>query len=131
LNIWQTVRDLQKQHNMTVFLTTHYMEEAAAADYIIIIDDGEIAVRGTPDELRMKYSSDSLKLRPKHKEELLVALQGWDYAQSGDTIVVKLQDTLQAIPLLQQCQDLITNVEIVNGSMDDVFINITGKEIRK
>ena len=60
---------------MTVFLTTHYMEEAAAADYITIIDNGEIVAKGTPDDLREQYSSDSLRIRGADRDALQACLE--------------------------------------------------------
>jgi multidrug/hemolysin transport system ATP-binding protein len=130
-NIWETVRNLQKQHNMTVFLTTHYMEEAASADYVIIIDNGKIAAKGTPADLREQYSSDTLKLRTDDAEGVKAAIDGLTYSIQGDIVTVKLANTLDALPILEKCRDIITNVEILNGTMDDAFINITGREIRE
>lgn len=132
-NIWQTIRKLQQENNMTVFLTTHYMEEAADADYVIVIDDGLIAAKGTPTELRMRYSSDLLKLRGKSASSLKAHLdeRKLDYTQQGDLFTLTLSDTLEALPILDHCRDLLENVEIMSGSMDDAFIGITGKEIRQ
>jgi len=61
-NIWKTIRHLQKESGMTIFLTTHYMEEAAESDYVIVIDHGEIAAKGTPAELKTQFASDNLRL---------------------------------------------------------------------
>ena len=130
-SIWETIRNLQNEKGMTVFLTTHYMEEAANADYVIIIDDGKIAAKGTPADLRIAYSSDILKLRSNNIEQLSNSLTGFNYTVNGDTLTVKLNNTIDAVPLLARYQDLITNVELSNGTMDDVFINVTGKEIRE
>ena len=69
-SVWDTIKELQKNNGMTVFLTTHYMEEAASADYVAVIDNGLISAKGTPAELREKYSNDSLYLTPSSKDEL-------------------------------------------------------------
>ena len=61
-SVWETIQRLQKSNNMTLFLTTHYMEEAAEADYVIIIDEGQIAAKGTPAFLRETYAKDKLSL---------------------------------------------------------------------
>lgn len=131
-SIWQTIRKLQQENNMTVFLTTHYMEEASDADYVIVIDDGLIAAKGTPAELRMRYSSDLLKLRGKSAAALKTHLdeRKLRYTQHGNLFALPLSDTLEALPILDDCRALLENVEIMNGSMDDAFIGITGKEIR-
>ena len=130
-SIWETIRRLQQQHNLTVFLTTHYLEEADGADYVIIVDDGKIAVRGTPAELKQNYSTDTLRLSTAKIKQCCDCLQGYNYTVKDEVISVKLSATLQAIPLLAKCQGLFDNVEIINGTMDDVFINVTGKEIRQ
>nr|HPJ23995.1 ATP-binding cassette domain-containing protein [Bacillota bacterium] len=67
-NVWETIKKLQEKENMTVFLTTHYMEEADEADFVVIIDEGKIAAKGTPTELKDVYSRDSLRIKPKDKE---------------------------------------------------------------
>jgi multidrug/hemolysin transport system ATP-binding protein len=108
-DIWLMIRDLQKTNGMTVFLTTHYMEEAAGSDDIVIIENGEIKTQGTPLELKMQYCSDTLKLT------LL----------SGEYIEHKLAKTIDALPIIEQYKGNITNVEIINGTLDDVFLNLT------
>ena len=131
-SVWKTITDLQRDQGLTVFLTTHYMEEAASADYIMIIDDGKIVAKGTPYELRNKHSSDTLKIEPADHaalEELLKA-NGIIHKKENQLILIRLADTKEAIPILKLVEPLITNFEVVHGTMDDVFINITGKEIR-
>lgn len=131
-HIWETVRTLQREKEMTVFLTTHYMEEAAEADYVIVIDDGAIAAKGTPYELRQQYSSDVLQLHTSSAEQMTALLDEFpvQYVRHGAVVTVKLENTLQALPVLQRCGELLTDVELLHGSMDDAFIAITGKEIR-
>jgi multidrug/hemolysin transport system ATP-binding protein len=131
-NIWDTIRSLQRENEMTVFLTTHYMEEAANADYVVIIDDGLVAAKGTPTELKQKFSSDVMKLTGdtdaiKTKLDAL----GYECVISSNLVTVKIKSTMDCMPILHACSDIITNVEIYNGTMDDVFISITGKEIRE
>lgn len=60
-SVWETVTRLQRETDMTIFLTTHYMEEAAEADYVVVIDNGVIAAKGTPTALKESYASDKLK----------------------------------------------------------------------
>jgi len=136
LAVWETVKKLQKHSGMTVFLTTHYMEEATDSDYIIIIDHGEIAAKGTPQELKTQYSSDSLKVvaidekAAKQMQQQLDEL-GMQYTTSGDTINVKLADTMASTLVLEKCKEYITSFQVLQGSMDDAFIGITGKGIRQ
>ena len=132
-NIWQAIDQLRRDKEMTIFLTTHYMEEAARADYVLIIDDGLIAARGTPAELKEKYSMDRLVLQTEDPAALLGLLAPFDlnYQQKGQDIVIWLDRTKDALPVLDLCRDLVRGFQVLAGDMDDVFINITGKEIRQ
>ncbi|AOZ91163.1 ABC transporter ATP-binding protein [Paenibacillus crassostreae] len=132
-NVWEIIKKLQKENNMTVFLTTHYMEEAADADYVVVIDNGNIAARGTPTELKNTYASDQLNLFPEDIEKLdefLMEAQ-IDFTRNVDKISIKISSTLDALPILEQCKPYIKGFEVLNGTMDDAFIGITGKEIRQ
>ena len=108
-DIWQMIRDLQKTSGMTVFLTTHYMEEASESDDIVVINKGEIKAHGTPLELKMQYCSDLLKIT----------------LTDGEYIEHKLTATVDALPIIEQYKGKIANVEIINGTLDDVFLNLT------
>ncbi len=131
--VWERIQSLQKETGMTVFLTTHYMEEAEEADYVIVIDDGLIAARGTPTELRQKYASDLIKLFPLDESALILALHelNIEFTGAGDRLVVKVPSTMDALPLLERVKPYLRGFEVLNGTMDDAFIGITGKEIRE
>lgn len=130
--VWKTISALQKRTGMTVFLTTHYMEEAAKSDYIIILNHGEIAVKGTPYDLKEKYSSDTLRIKPKDRVQVLNKLNNMslEYKEKNGLIVVKLKHSVDAIPILVEEQVHPDNFEVIHGSMDDVFLNITGGELK-
>ena len=110
LDVWNTITDLQKNEKMTVFLTTHYMEEAAGANQIIIIDHGNIIASGTPFELKEKFAMDKLMLYRKGKEE-----------------IIPVHSTLEALPILESVKDTIDGFEVIQGNMDDVFLNAVEK----
>jgi multidrug/hemolysin transport system ATP-binding protein len=131
-NIWETIMLLQEQHGMTVFLTTHYMEEAAKADYVIVIDNGMIAAKGTPMELKDKYSTDTLQIKPidKAKVKAILDAKGVKYAEVADLIIIDLDDTMGSLPILKWLEGEIKSLQVLNGTMDDAFIRITGKEMR-
>jgi multidrug/hemolysin transport system ATP-binding protein len=131
-NVWEIIKKLQKENNMTVFLTTHYMEEAADADYVVIIDNGTIAAKGTPSELKHTYASDQLNLFSSDIEKLVAFLEETQisHSQKVDKITIKIPSTLEALPIIEQCKPYIYGFEVLNGTMDDAFIGITGKEIR-
>lgn len=131
-SVWETITNLQKEQGLTVFLTTHYMEEAASADYIMIIDDGKIVAKGTPYELRNTYSSDTLKIEPIDHAALgeLFQAKGISYKNEHQLMIIKIANTKEALSILKLAEPLIAKFEVVHGTMDDVFITITGKEIR-
>ncbi|MGL4624861.1 MAG: ATP-binding cassette domain-containing protein [Culicoidibacterales bacterium] len=130
--VWETIQDIQKQNQMTIFMTTHYMEEAARADYVVIIDEGHITAKGTPAELKEHYSKDKLILATKNVNAVAAVLQQFQltYHQIADTFEVNIQSTLDAVPVITACLTELESFEVIKGTMDDVFIMITGKEMR-
>ena len=132
-SVWETILTLQRQDQMTVFLTTHYMEEAAQADYVIIIDDGNIAAKGTPSGLKESYSKDRLLLACRDMLSVTGILDRMErnYKIIADTVEVELRSTMDALPLIEACREYLNGFEVVRGTMDDVFITVTGKEIRE
>lgn len=131
-SVWETIQQLQKDLGMTVFLTTHYMEEAAVADYVMVIDNGEIAAKGTPNELKERYATDSLRFfaLDNTKAEEMLANLGIKYREENREFIVDLDQTLNSLPILIALQGNLKSFQVLNGTMDDVFIQITGKEIR-
>lgn len=132
-NIWKTIRHIQLQTGMTVFLTTHYMEEAAVSDYVMVIDHGEVTARGTPAELKTLYASDTLRMSVSNEANLRRIMQDLDlnYSVSSGEFRVRLPDTMAAIPILEKCRSFISSFEVLQGTLDDAFIGITGKESGK
>ncbi|NLL46146.1 MAG: ABC transporter ATP-binding protein [Clostridiales bacterium] len=132
-NVWETIIELQKRTGMTVFLTTHYMEEAAGADYVIVIDEGEIAAKGTPSELKERFTSDKLVLvsRDESRLEEIFRSSGITYEKVANQYILKLKSTFDALPIVDKCRDGISGFEVLMGTMDDAFIAITGKGIRE
>ena len=126
--VWRTVSGLQRRTGMTVFLTTHYMEEAAAADYIVLLTRGEVAARGTPYDLQEQYSSDRLCVKPKNGGSFAALLRARDtaFSEKAGLYTVNLRHTAEALPLLREAEDMIESFEVVHGSMEDVFLNLTG-----
>ncbi len=132
-NIWNTIRQLQEKNGMTIFLTTHYMEEAAESDYVIVIDHGEVVAKGTPVELKTKYANDSLHLSFTNEAMLREILQELkaEFEVRGTEFIVNLSDTMEAITILENCKCCISSFQVLLGTMDDAFIGITGKELRQ
>lgn len=124
--VWDIINDLRKE-DMTIFLTTHYMEEAVHATNIVIINHGEIVAEGTPEELRNKYSYDRLRLFYKDKS-LIENLNGYEYVIENDVVIIKVS-SLKALDIINKVKDKIESFEVIRGNMDDVFLNITGQQL--
>lgn len=131
--VWESIGRLRKEENMTIFLTTHYMEEAARASHIAIIDAGEIKEYGTPFSLKEMYAKDKLNLIPKSgKESLLneyLSGQGLAYKVKEEVLQIGVDNSLAAIPILNKVEPMLEGFEVVQGSMDDVFLNVTGRKL--
>jgi len=132
-SVWNTVKRLQREEGMTVFLTTHYMEEAEDADYVVVIDDGKVAAKGTPFELKETYTSDKMKMKCGDRKQAVKFLKEHEiqYKEIADHIEIRGKTTREFLPILQEMQENILDYTVEKGSMDDVFLNITGKEIRE
>jgi len=131
--VWDTILNLQKTTGMTVFLTTHYMEEADGADYVIVIDDGKIAAKGTPTELCETYAQDKLLLHCADMDKVKAYLkeQKIEYTQVADNLIIGIGDSFEALPVVEGCREHLKGFEVTVGSMDDAFLGITGKELRE
>ena len=125
--VWGIIDNLRKEENLTVFLTTHYMEEAADADYVIILDGGKIAAQGTPLSLKNEYSGDFITLY-NIAEDKVQALQK-PYEKIKDGYRIAVSNTAEATELVLKNPDLFTDYEITKGKMDDVFLAATGKKL--
>lgn len=132
-SIWDTIKRLQRENGMTVFLTTHYMEEAAESDYVIVIDHGTIVAKGTPSELKSRYSSDTLRLFPSDYRNLCGVLNELQlgFKETCGELLIELSDTMAAIPILESCKECISGFQVLQGTMDDAFMGITGRELRQ
>jgi multidrug/hemolysin transport system ATP-binding protein len=118
-DVWQIIETLRKEENMTVFLTTHYMEEAAEADQIIILDHGKIVASGTPFQLKERYAKDKLRLYAS--TPLPLSGTATPYGME-----LTINSTLDALPILDSLKHQIHGFEVIQGNMDDVFLNAVG-----
>lgn len=125
--LWQVISDLRKDEGMTVFLTTHYMEEAADADYVVILESGKIVAEGTPLELKNNYTGDFITLYGV--EEDVVKGFGFSYEEVNDGYRISVPSTAVATELILKNKDVFVDYEVVKGKMDDVFLNVTGKKL--
>lgn len=125
--LWSVVTTLRKNQNMTVFLTTHYMEEAADADYVVILDSGKISAEGTPLELKNNYTGDFVTIY--NVDEDKIKALGLPYENIRDAVRIAVKNTKEARDLIVRHPDLFTDFEITKGKMDDVFLAVTGKKL--
>ena len=125
--LWAVIDTLRKEEKMTVFLTTHYMEEAADADYVVILDAGRIVAEGTPLELKNRYTRDFITLYGVGEDE--VRNLGVEYEAIKDAYRISVPNTQRATELILSAPSLFRDYEITKGKMDDVFLAVTGKKL--
>lgn len=125
--IWDVIDRLRKERGITVFLTTHYMEEAESSDYAVILDCGRISAEGTPLELKEKYGSDYLTLYGVDKKQIEVL--GKKYECVNDTYKINVANSKEATEIIVSNPALFTDYELTKGRMDDVFLAVTGKKL--
>ena len=133
LTVWALIDKIQKETNMTVFLTTHYLEEAEKASHVIIMDKGKIIAQGTPNDLKNKYSSDYiLTYMDENKDfENILSKDGVGYIYDKEKMAYKINvsHTSKAKEMVRKYIQYMNDIEILKGNMDDVFLNVTGKNI--
>lgn len=132
ITVWNVIEKLRKERNLTVFLTTHYMEEAAVADYVVILDGGKIVAEGTPHELKTKYANDFVRFY-SHLDEAEKALadKGLTVKRERDFLEVEIENTAKVLQYVQQYPELFDDFEVLKGNMDTVFLKVTGKSIKE
>lgn len=130
--MWDSIIRLNRESGMTILLTTHYMEEAAEADDVVIINRGKVVAHGTPAVLKKEYGSDRMTVLPKDRDEVESVLRsnGIEHRVSRDLVVIPLESTLDAAPVINMLEGKMESFEVVTGSMDNVFIAITGETIQ-
>ena len=125
--LWSFIEYLRKEKGMTLFLTTHYMEEAASADSVVILDHGQIVASGSPLDLKNQYANDYITLYGVCEDK--VKMLALPYEKIKDAYRIEIKNTRDATSLICQYPSLFVDYEITKGKMDDVFLNITGKKL--
>lgn len=125
--VWDYINHLRKEKGMTIFLTTHYMEETRDADHVVILDKGQIISQGTPSELKTKYTSSKLIWYTPKNDESEKILESYSYEYDVDHYNISFTGNI--VDFIYENKDKITDYEIIKGTMDDVFLNLTGKEL--
>lgn len=130
--VWSVIDKLRKESGLTVFLTTHYMEEAAEADYVVILDSGKKVAEGTPHELKNNYANDYVRIYSEIDEaEKTLAPLGYVLKRERDFLEIELKKTNEATELIKKYPKLFTDFEVLKGNMDNVFLKVTGKDLKE
>lgn len=128
--VWESIDGLRQENNMTIFLTTHYMEEAARANHIAILDKGNIVAYDTPQKLKERFAHDRIKASVSDEKLFGKIAEGMNLMlrRHSNYTSICLNSTMDAVEILQKIKPAINGFEVIQGTMDDVFINCVGKE---
>ncbi len=128
--VWDYIEYLRKEKHITIFLTTHYMEETKDANHVLIMDKGKCIAAGTPSELKSRFTSAKLIWYTDKGEKAEKILEGQDFTYDAGHYNVLMPEKGENITeFLYRNRESITDYEIIKGTMDDVFLNLTGKEL--
>lgn len=132
-NVWDYIHKLQKQKNITIFLTTHYMDEAEICNQVVIMDGGKIIAHDTPANLKKRYTSTTIKIKTSDATNLIQHLKerSIKHSTDNDLVTVYATSTADVLDIICMFRESIEDIEINKGTLNDVFIAITGKEIRE
>ncbi len=132
ITVWKVIDKLRRERGLTVFLTTHYMEEAAEADYVVVLDGGRIAAEGTPHALKNRYACDYIKFyNNRDKAEKYFQSLGYKVRNERDFTEVELNSTSEVPKFFNERRELFDDFEVLKGNMDNVFLKVTGKDLQE
>lgn len=132
ITVWNVIEKLRKENGLTVFLTTHYMEEAATADYVVILDGGKKVAEGTPHELKSKYANDFIRFyNCLDKAQSYFQTLGFAVKRKNDYVEVELKKTSEVAALIKAKPEIFDDFEVLKGNMDNVFLKVTGKDLKE
>ncbi len=127
--VWSAIDNLRRQHGLTVFLTTHYMEEASISDYVVILDGGKKVAEGTPHDLKTAYATDVVRLYSHTQQAVELLSDRYHVKSERDFADIEVGSTAQATQLILQYPQLFDDYEVLKGDMDSVFLHVVGKNI--
>jgi ABC-2 type transport system ATP-binding protein len=133
-NLWEFITDLPRKHNVTIFMTTHYMEEAEVCDKIAVIDKGRIIASGTPQELKKIIGGDVIYLKTTDNKKAIEEIQGLfgiGAAEKDGEIFISVLKGDACIPeIIRKIGEQVLSVRMQRPTLNDDFLKLTGKEIR-
>jgi ABC-2 type transport system ATP-binding protein len=132
-NVWDYIHKLQQEQKITIFLTTHYMDEAEICNQVAIIDGGKIVAHDTPYNLKKKYAATTMRLQLSNNEALIKHLEAKQltYRVEDGQVIIHAKQIADILEINALFINQIEDIEINKGTLNDVFIAITGKEIRE
>lgn len=125
--IWNLLQKLQKEQGLTIFLTTHYLQEAENADQMYILENGEVLANGSANEIKAKYAPNKLVIKLNENQRLVTT---YPVIEKNEKTEIDGLDSNEVITLLYNNQSKIKSFEYRQGSIDDAFIKIAGKELQ-
>ena len=130
--VWNVIEQLRHERGLSVFLTTHYMEEAAVADYVIILDNGKKVAEGTPHYLKTQFAHDFIRFYACLDDaEKTFNKLGFPLRRERDFLEVEIDSTANVVEYIEKYPSIFTDFEVLKGNMDTVFLKVTGKNIKE
>ena len=134
-NLWEFIVELPRKHNVTIFMTTHYMEEAEVCDRIAIIDNGKIITTGTPDELKKTVGGDVIYIKTSDNKKAKLEIEKLFNAdvseKDGELFFTSLRGDVCIPEIIKTIGETVLSVRLQRPTLNDVFLKMTGKEIRE
>lgn len=128
--VWSCLNKLKDNKAVTIFLTTHYMEEANNADFVVILDSGHVVADDLPNHLKNQYAHDFLKIYDKSPELIeVLKKEQFKFVEKDDFVRVQVKSVEQGKEFIIAHPTLFKDVELFKGTMDEVFLNVTGKAL--
>lgn len=133
ITVWEILHKLMKEKELTIFLTTHYLEEVTMANHVVILDEGKIVAEGSPDNLKDQYATDLLRIILKKNKEIDALLENHQiqYRYEKESYHIAVKDSKEAFNILKINPELLNNFEVLKGNMDQVFLKVTGKKLEE
>ena len=131
ITVWEILHKLIKEKDLTIFLTTHYMEEVVMANHVVILDEGKIVAEGSPDTLKDQYATDLLRIIASKNPKInqLLEENKITYQYDKESYHIPVKNSKEAFNIIQLNPDLLNNFEVLKGNMDQVFLKVTGKKL--
>lgn len=125
--VWDYINYLRHEEKLTIFLTTHYMEETRDADHVVIMEKGKIIAEGTPSELKSRYAKTRIVWYTTCESEKEKLFEDREFTYDADHYNLFFENGITEF--IVKNQEILTDYEVIKGTMDDVFLKLTGKEM--